>query len=87
MCPLIQLTTKPAKFGYWYRNRGCDTDPFWKKEDDVIHLILMKNGFSALSVLNKVYISIKPMGTEHKIVKNREMKDPERGQGGHFCIS
>jgi hypothetical protein len=62
MCPLIQQhTAKSAKFGYWSRKRGCDICPFWKKEDDIIHLILMKNGFAALSFLNKVYISIKPM--------------------------
>ncbi len=81
MCPLIQHTAKPAKFGYWSRNIGCDIDPFWKKEDDIINLILMKNGFAALSFLNKVYISIKPMDTEHKIFENRDMKDPERGKG------
>ncbi len=58
-----------------------------EKKDDIIHLILMKNGFAALSFLNKVYNSIKPMDTDHKIFKNRDMKDPERGKGGHFCIS
>jgi hypothetical protein len=44
-------------FGPWYRNRGCATFKL-RIEVDFVHLILIKNGSAALSLLKKACNSI-----------------------------
>jgi hypothetical protein len=48
----------------WFCNRGCDIDTFWKKQDGIINLILIKNGSAALFNLNNGCHSISSLLTD-----------------------